>query len=231
MRGLLTSMMKQVSKVEDFKHSQSPVDSLHAKYDSETGDVCVGDTQWGHIQMDATSIFLLYLSQMTVSGKWFMVLGTLRLCGLNVDWTCLRHALRHKTCTANASQRGRTLYVHYQEDAAKIGRFHVVLGWTYVHVVTHAQCMHTELQLTSARFSPCPVHTIESPYCPICCQLLIDHSSILPNTVKPYLPQLAHLSLSSVSPFSVLPGCCGSVDKDHELSTVRSQVRMCWERQ
>ena len=159
MRGLLTSMMKQVSKVEDFKHSQSPVDSLHAKYDSETGDVCVGDTQWGHIQMDATSIFLLYLSQMTVSGKWFMVLGTFRLCGLNVDWTCLRHALRHKTRTANASQRGRTFTI--RRTTAKSADFTSFSLWTYVHVVTHVQWVHTELWLTSARFSPRPVHTIE----------------------------------------------------------------------
>lgn len=68
MRALLTSMMKQVSKVEMFKHSQSPRDSLHAKYNSRTGHTCVGDSEWGHLQIDATSLFLLLLSQMTASG-------------------------------------------------------------------------------------------------------------------------------------------------------------------
>ncbi|XP_071846490.1 probable phosphorylase b kinase regulatory subunit alpha isoform X4 [Apostichopus japonicus] len=68
MRALLTSMMKQVEKVEMFKHSQSPEDSLHAKYSSLTGHTCVGDQEWGHLQIDATSLFLLMLSQMTASG-------------------------------------------------------------------------------------------------------------------------------------------------------------------
>eukprot|EP00057_Strongylocentrotus_purpuratus_P027467 XP_011681941.1 PREDICTED: probable phosphorylase b kinase regulatory subunit alpha [Strongylocentrotus purpuratus] len=68
MRGLLTSMMKQVDKVESFKLTQSPGDCLHAKYDSETGDTCVSDSEWGHLQLDATSLYLLLLSQMTVSG-------------------------------------------------------------------------------------------------------------------------------------------------------------------
>lgn len=72
MRGLLTSMMKQVDKVESFKLTQSPGDCLHAKYDSETGDTCVSDSEWGHLQLDATSLYLLLLSQMTVSGMSHM---------------------------------------------------------------------------------------------------------------------------------------------------------------
>jgi phosphorylase kinase alpha/beta subunit len=68
MRGLLFAMMRQSEKVENFKHSQSLLDGLHAKYDTNTGDVVVGDDEWGHLQLDATSIFLLMLSQMTASG-------------------------------------------------------------------------------------------------------------------------------------------------------------------
>ncbi|MGK7911206.1 MAG: glycoside hydrolase family 15 protein [Synechococcus sp.] len=68
MRGLLISMMRQAHKVELFKHSQAPLDALHAKYDTATGDVVVGDTEWGHLQVDATSLFLLMLAQMTASG-------------------------------------------------------------------------------------------------------------------------------------------------------------------
>jgi phosphorylase kinase alpha/beta subunit len=68
MRGLLFAMMRQSSKVEQFKHTQSPLDGLHAKYNTNTGDIVVGDDEWGHLQLDATSIFLLILSQMTASG-------------------------------------------------------------------------------------------------------------------------------------------------------------------
>ena len=68
MRGLLFAMMRQSSKVEQFKHTQSPLDALHAKYNTATGDIVVGDDEWGHLQLDATSIFLLILAQMTASG-------------------------------------------------------------------------------------------------------------------------------------------------------------------
>lgn len=68
MRGLLFAMMRQASKVEQFKHSQASIDALHAKYNTQTGDIVVGDGDWGHLQLDATSIFILMLAQMTASG-------------------------------------------------------------------------------------------------------------------------------------------------------------------
>lgn len=68
MRGLLFAMMRQADKVEQFKHTQSQQDALHAKYDTQTGDIVVGDGEWGHLQVDATSIWLLMLAQMTASG-------------------------------------------------------------------------------------------------------------------------------------------------------------------
>src|SRR3569833_882570 len=68
MRGLLFAMMRQAHKVERFKHTQAVLDSLHAKYDTSTGDTVVGDDEWGHLQIDATSIWLLMLGQMTASG-------------------------------------------------------------------------------------------------------------------------------------------------------------------
>lgn len=68
MRGLLTSMMRQAPKVETFKHTLAQVDALHAKYDTETGLEVVADDAWGHLQLDATSIFLLMLAQMSASG-------------------------------------------------------------------------------------------------------------------------------------------------------------------
>ncbi|MBW4613350.1 MAG: glycoside hydrolase family 15 protein [Desmonostoc vinosum HA7617-LM4] len=68
MRGLLFAMMRQAHKVETFKHTQSLLDGLHAKYNTATGDIVVGDNEWGHLQLDATSIFLLILAQMTATG-------------------------------------------------------------------------------------------------------------------------------------------------------------------
>ncbi|XP_034341308.1 phosphorylase b kinase regulatory subunit alpha, skeletal muscle isoform isoform X3 [Arvicanthis niloticus] len=68
MRGLLNCMMRQVDKVESFKYSQSTKDSLHAKYNTKTCATVVGDDQWGHLQLDATSVYLLFLAQMTASG-------------------------------------------------------------------------------------------------------------------------------------------------------------------
>lgn len=60
----------QLDKVEKFKYSRSTSDSLHAKYNTRTCATVVGDDQWGHLQVDATSVFLLFLAQMTASGKW-----------------------------------------------------------------------------------------------------------------------------------------------------------------
>lgn len=68
MRGLLMAMMGQREKVERFKTSFSSRDALHAKYSSVTGKVVVGDNDWGHLQIDATALFLLMLAQMTASG-------------------------------------------------------------------------------------------------------------------------------------------------------------------
>lgn len=68
MRGLLIAQMKQAAKVERFKADQSAENALHAKYDTQTGEAVVGDDEWGHLQLDATSLYLLMLAQMTASG-------------------------------------------------------------------------------------------------------------------------------------------------------------------
>eukprot|EP00124_Ichthyophonus_hoferi_P001166 Ihof_evm7s55 gene=Ihof_evmTU7s55 len=68
MRSILFSMMCQVHKVERFKQTQLKEDSLHAKYSRLTGSWVVEDDAWGHLQVDATSLYILMLSQMTASG-------------------------------------------------------------------------------------------------------------------------------------------------------------------
>ncbi|XP_075884134.1 phosphorylase b kinase regulatory subunit alpha, skeletal muscle isoform isoform X4 [Nelusetta ayraudi] len=68
MRGILQCIMRQLDKVEKFKYSRSTSDSLHAKYNTKTCAPVVGDDQWGHLQVDATSLYLLFLAQMTASG-------------------------------------------------------------------------------------------------------------------------------------------------------------------
>ncbi|VEL29380.1 unnamed protein product [Protopolystoma xenopodis] len=68
MRGILTCYMHQADKVELFKRTQDPGHSLHAKFDSRTCKTVVGDYEWGHLQMDAVSLYLLTMAQMTASG-------------------------------------------------------------------------------------------------------------------------------------------------------------------
>ncbi|TSL04361.1 Phosphorylase b kinase regulatory subunit alpha, skeletal muscle isoform [Bagarius yarrelli] len=60
--------LEQLDKVEKFKYSKSKTDCLHAKYHTGTCSTVVGDQEWGHLQVDATSVFLLFLAQMTASG-------------------------------------------------------------------------------------------------------------------------------------------------------------------
>jgi phosphorylase kinase alpha/beta subunit len=68
MRGLLNAMLRQAEKVERFKSSLDPLDAIHAKFDTASGDPVVPDDGWGHLQLDATALFLLQLAQLTRSG-------------------------------------------------------------------------------------------------------------------------------------------------------------------
>ena len=71
MRGLLTAMTRQRlidwyfnmfescyhflllrSKIEQFKEDPSPINSVHAKFGCKTGQPVVGDTEWGHLQVN-----------------------------------------------------------------------------------------------------------------------------------------------------------------------------------
>jgi len=65
MRGLLVAMMRQSDRIEMFKSTLNPTDALHAKYGTKTGLAVVGDDEWGHLQLDASSLYLLMLAQMT----------------------------------------------------------------------------------------------------------------------------------------------------------------------
>ena len=68
MRGLIQSMLRQSAKVERFKHSLHRLDAIHAKFDTGSGQPVVPDDGWGHLQLDATALFLLQLAQLTRSG-------------------------------------------------------------------------------------------------------------------------------------------------------------------
>ena len=60
--------MRQRHKIEKFKDTNDPEDSVHAKFCTTSGLPVVGDTEWGHLQIDAISLYLLILAQMTASG-------------------------------------------------------------------------------------------------------------------------------------------------------------------
>ncbi len=86
MRGLLGAMMKQAHKVERFKHTQNPLDALHAKFDTARGEPVVGDAEWGHLQIDATAIFVLQLAQMSASGLRIVVSADEAALVQNLVW-------------------------------------------------------------------------------------------------------------------------------------------------
>ncbi|XP_015749558.1 PREDICTED: phosphorylase b kinase regulatory subunit beta-like [Acropora digitifera] len=54
--------------VEQFKKNQSSHNSLHVKFNVNTGDTVTSDYDWEHLQIDAVSLYLLTLVQMTASG-------------------------------------------------------------------------------------------------------------------------------------------------------------------
>jgi phosphorylase kinase alpha/beta subunit len=59
--------MKQSSKVEKFKLNQSPENALHTKFTIRNGNE-IEDKEYGHLQIDCVSLYLLYLAQMISSG-------------------------------------------------------------------------------------------------------------------------------------------------------------------
>lgn len=66
MRGILTCYMRQASKVEKFKSTQTRENAIHCMYHFWTGDMI--DGAYPHLQQEAVALFLLYLVQMTSSG-------------------------------------------------------------------------------------------------------------------------------------------------------------------
>ena len=68
LQGLLNCLMTQKDKVDKFISTECYSDCLHAKYNTATGKPVVGDNEWGHLQLDATSLFVLTLAQITSSG-------------------------------------------------------------------------------------------------------------------------------------------------------------------
>lgn len=68
MRGILFAWMRQtVDKLEPFKTNQNPTHALHSKFDLNTG-LALPDSNYGHLQIDVVSLYLLFLVQMINSG-------------------------------------------------------------------------------------------------------------------------------------------------------------------
>nr|XP_014349482.1 PREDICTED: phosphorylase b kinase regulatory subunit beta [Latimeria chalumnae] len=68
MRGILYCYMRQADKVEQFKKDPSPSKCLHSVFDLYTGEEVLSYDTYGHLQIDAVSLFLLYLVEMISSG-------------------------------------------------------------------------------------------------------------------------------------------------------------------
>uniref|UniRef100_A0A669D7X8 Phosphorylase b kinase regulatory subunit n=1 Tax=Oreochromis niloticus TaxID=8128 RepID=A0A669D7X8_ORENI len=68
MRGILYCYMRQADKVEEFKQDPSPSKCLHSVFHVDTGDEVYLHGDYHHLQIDAVSLFLLYLVEMICSG-------------------------------------------------------------------------------------------------------------------------------------------------------------------
>ncbi|XP_056873369.1 phosphorylase b kinase regulatory subunit beta isoform X1 [Takifugu flavidus] len=68
MRGILYCYMRQADKVEQFKQDPSPTKCLHSVFNVDTGDEVHPYRDYHHLQIDAVSLFLLYLVEMICSG-------------------------------------------------------------------------------------------------------------------------------------------------------------------
>ena len=69
MRGVLFAWMRQTkSNLEPFKTNQSPKDAMHSKFNLNTGLPLTDTGQYGHLQIDVVSLYLLFLVQMISSG-------------------------------------------------------------------------------------------------------------------------------------------------------------------
>ncbi|XP_064114166.1 probable phosphorylase b kinase regulatory subunit beta isoform X2 [Macrobrachium nipponense] len=68
MRGVLNCWMRQTERVEKFKKGQQPTYALHSKFHLITGGEVLSTGQYGHLQIDVVSLYLLFLVQMINSG-------------------------------------------------------------------------------------------------------------------------------------------------------------------
>ncbi|XP_044266152.1 probable phosphorylase b kinase regulatory subunit beta isoform X3 [Tribolium madens] len=68
MRGILECWIKQASRIELFKKNQCNIHALHVKFHLTTGNEVYTDDSYSHLQIDAVSIYLLFLVQMIASG-------------------------------------------------------------------------------------------------------------------------------------------------------------------
>ncbi|XP_076338400.1 putative phosphorylase b kinase regulatory subunit beta isoform X3 [Tachypleus tridentatus] len=69
MRGILFGWMRQSKeKMECFKMNQCPKHALHSKFNLHTGQPVLTGDEYGHLQIDCVSLYLLFLVQMINSG-------------------------------------------------------------------------------------------------------------------------------------------------------------------
>ncbi|NXX27265.1 KPBB kinase, partial [Nicator chloris] len=68
MRGILYCYMRQADKVQIFKQDPKPSACLHSVFNAHTGDEVFSHEEYGHLQINALSLFLLYLVEMISSG-------------------------------------------------------------------------------------------------------------------------------------------------------------------
>lgn len=102
MRGILECWIKQAHRVELFKQRQSNLHALHCKFHLHTGEEIYSDDLYNHLQIDAVSIYIIFLVQMITSGLQIIYTQVIPLelvylektslitCFLCPGWSCIR---------------------------------------------------------------------------------------------------------------------------------------------
>ncbi|XP_071065282.1 phosphorylase b kinase regulatory subunit beta isoform X5 [Dasypus novemcinctus] len=68
MRGILYCYMRQADKVQQFKQDPRATTCLHSIFNVHTGDQVLSYEEYGHLQINAVALYLLYLVEMISSG-------------------------------------------------------------------------------------------------------------------------------------------------------------------
>ena len=73
MRAVLKCIASQTSKINNFLAQSLPKYAIHAKFSSDDFSEVVGDEDWGHLQLDSISLYLILLARLYIEGIYVIL--------------------------------------------------------------------------------------------------------------------------------------------------------------